>query len=223
MGDEETFVRGFKVVAAVVIVAGSIKLLWGWCREQAWPWVGEHRLWAALVAGVIPFVVWGLTRLADLALDLVHSAFDAADSPNWHDSAEAYTLAELEEMTPDEFEQACAALLIRDGFDQVEQVGGAGDLGADVIAWDDDRGKLVVQCKQYAGRVGSQDVQRFNGTARPVHHADIAMMVALNGFTLPAAEFASDQEITLIGRAALEQWAGGAHLLQVIDEVPFAA
>ncbi|WP_309243794.1 restriction endonuclease [Streptomyces sp. CAI-85] len=46
-------------------------------------------------------------------------------------------------------------------------MGGAGDLGADVVAWDDESRKLVLQCKHCARPVGSKEVQTFNGWRAP--------------------------------------------------------
>lgn len=58
-------------------------------------------------------------------------------------------------------------------------VGGSGDLGADVIARAPDGRRIVLQAKRYRdGRsVGSQDVQRFGGTAHTIHGADVAAVV----------------------------------------------
>ncbi|MGW1997611.1 hypothetical protein [Embleya sp. NPDC001921] len=42
-------------------------------------------------------------------------------------------------------------------------------------------------------------------------------MVGLNGFTAPAAEFAADHGIHLVGRAELGEWAHGTHLYALID------
>ncbi|NUU21795.1 MAG: restriction endonuclease [Streptomycetaceae bacterium] len=162
----------------------------------------------------IGWVAGSLLGFADV-LRGDHAAFEDLDEVS-------YQLDDLDTMDPYAFEAACAALLVRDGFDDVEQVGGAGDLGADVIAWDAQGRKVVVQCKQHARPVGSKDVQTFNGTARPEHDADVALIVALNGFTGPARDFAARQNITLVGRGALAHWIDGVHLYDVID-VRFAA
>ena len=48
--------------------------------------------------------------------------------------------------------------------------------------------------------VRSKDIQAFNGTARPSHGADVAIVVGLSGFTNPGTDFALRHGITLIGR-----------------------
>ncbi|MEU9074439.1 restriction endonuclease [Kitasatospora sp. NPDC048538] len=123
----------------------------------------------------------------------------------------------LDAMHPTDFEKACAALLVRDGFTHVQHSGRRGDLGADVIAYDHLGRKVVVQCKHYAKPVGSRDVQTFNGTARPVHHADVPVMVGLNGFTADARALGDHQDLELVGRRTLKRWAHGAHLYAAID------
>ncbi len=69
-------------------------------------------------------------------------------------------------MSPGGFEELIARLLRRDGWLDVRVIGGAGDLGADVIARVPDGRRLVAQCKRYAAHnlVSSTDMQRFLGT-----------------------------------------------------------
>ncbi|MEW2490930.1 restriction endonuclease, partial [Streptomyces sp. NPDC048411] len=87
-----------------------------------------------------------------------------------------------------EFEEYIAELCRRDGCTDVQRVGGAGDLGADVIGRLPDGRKIVIQCKRYAKHrtVGSRDIQTFNGTARAEHGADVPLFVASCVFTDPA-------------------------------------
>ncbi|MFE5770722.1 restriction endonuclease [Streptomyces sp. NPDC056485] len=104
-----------------------------------------------------------------------------------------------------------AALLERDGFEQVHIPGGPGDLGADVVAWSPDGRKVVVQCKHYTdGRVSSPDVQRFGGTYRVIHKADVGVVVTTTGFTPAAMDFAAQAGIALIDGAQLRSWRGGS-------------
>ncbi|WP_190177402.1 restriction endonuclease [Streptomyces naganishii] len=114
-------------------------------------------------------------------------------------------------LDPDEFEQAVAVLCERDGCAGVEVVGGAGDLGADVLAVAPDGRRVVIQCKRYAEghRVGSQDLQRFGGTCYTVHEADVAALVTTSDFTAPAVEYAAQCGILCLDRAALQAWSDG--------------
>ncbi|MEV4948940.1 restriction endonuclease [Streptomyces sp. NPDC053755] len=115
-------------------------------------------------------------------------------------------------MDPDTFEQAVAALCARDGCRDVEVVGGAGDLGADVIATAPDGRRVVIQCKRYGpiNKVGSQDVQRFGGTCFAVHGAAVAAVVTTGGFTQPAAEYAEQCGILCFDHEDLAAWSEGS-------------
>ncbi|MFI1376656.1 restriction endonuclease [Streptomyces longwoodensis] len=112
---------------------------------------------------------------------------------------------------PYEFEEEIAALCTRDGCTGAEVVGGAGDLGADVVAWTPDGRRLVIQCKRYCegNKVGSQDLQRFGGTCFTVHEADLAVVVTTSDFTLPALEYAEQCGILCVGEDALRGWMAG--------------
>ncbi|MBW8093716.1 restriction endonuclease [Streptomyces hygroscopicus subsp. hygroscopicus] len=120
-------------------------------------------------------------------------------------------LAEVgfEAMSAEEFEQAVADLCRRDGCRAAEVVGGAGDLGADVLAVTQDGQRLVIQCKRYdaAHKVGSQDLQRFGGTCFAVHDAHIAAVVTTSEFTEPALEYAAQCGILCLDGQALATWA----------------
>lgn len=115
-------------------------------------------------------------------------------------------------LDPYAFEEAVAELCRRDGCRDVERVGGAGDLGADVLATAPDGRRLVVQCKRYgpANKVGSQDLQRFGGTCFAVHGADAAIVVTTGEFTAPAAEYAAACGILCVDADALAGWSEGA-------------
>ncbi|MFF3171857.1 restriction endonuclease [Streptomyces sp. NPDC057900] len=116
-----------------------------------------------------------------------------------------------EPLDADGFEDAIAALCERDGCFDVRVVGGAGDLGADVIAIAPDGRRLVVQCKYYGpdNKVGSQDLQRFGGTCYAVHEAEIALCVTTSAYTTPALEYAEQCAILCVDGEALAAWNDG--------------
>ncbi|MEU3554229.1 restriction endonuclease [Streptomyces fragilis] len=123
-------------------------------------------------------------------------------------------LPDYDAMDADEFEQAVAELCERDGCTGVEVVGGAGDLGADVLAVTPDGRRVVLQCKRYSAtnKVGSQDLQRFGGTCFTVHEAHVAALVTTSDFTAPALEYAEQCGILCVDREALLAWTLGAAL-----------
>ncbi|OQD52023.1 restriction endonuclease [Streptomyces phaeoluteigriseus] len=148
------------------------------------------------------------SAVADVEQTLVIETADAADA------ADATDVTDYEALDPDEFEQAIAGLCARDGCADVEVVGGAGDLGADVIAVAPDGRRLVLQCKRYAAdhKVGSQDVQRFGGTCFTVHEADVAVVVTTSDFTAPATEYATQCGILCVDGEGLRAWETGTGL-----------
>ncbi|MET9650785.1 restriction endonuclease [Streptomyces sp. NPDC006460] len=149
----------------------------------------------------------------------VRGRLSAPPAEPW-DAADAYvtTAPDVPDVGPealdhaavdaDGFEHTIAALCVRDGCSAVEVVGGAGDLGADVIATTADGRRVVVQCKHYAdhNRVGSQDLQRFGGTCFTVHEADVAVVVTTSSFTAPAMEYAATCGIVCVDGDALTAW-----------------
>ncbi|MEV7924083.1 restriction endonuclease [Kitasatospora sp. NPDC088779] len=114
-------------------------------------------------------------------------------------------------MTPKAFEHALADLCRRDGCTKVTVVGGTGDLAADVLATTPSGQRLLIQAKRYGPRtsVGSQDVQKVNGTYRDVHRCDLAAVVTTSSFTKAAAAFCANVGIHAIDRRALALWAEG--------------
>ncbi|MGM1077262.1 restriction endonuclease [Streptomyces sp. H28] len=73
--------------------------------------------------------------------------------------------------------------------------------------------------KKYAPHrsVSSQDMQRFVGTARPEHGADVALFVTTcRTFTKAALGLAVRQDIVALHRDLLGAWVKGAHLETLI-------
>ncbi|MFJ2567269.1 restriction endonuclease [Streptomyces sp. NPDC094154] len=122
-----------------------------------------------------------------------------------HTGARAYAGRQLE--------QRVAQLLERDGFTAVQVTGAPGDLGADVIALTAGGRQVVVQCKNYAHRrVSSPELQRFGGTFRAVHDADVGLVVTTTDFTRAAAEYAQQVGILIMDGCDLRQWSQGTPL-----------
>ncbi|MGW0611442.1 restriction endonuclease [Streptomyces sp. NPDC002788] len=205
----------FVFLAVVVIVLGlaARTLTDAVERRPAWMFV----LIAVGVAGLL-----GLRRRLHLrraarraAAALDEAAREAADAleapPIPRQRPVDEVVVDYDALTPEEFEEAIAALCERDGCSAVDVVGGAGDLGADVLAVTPDGRRIVVQCKHYgeSHRVGSQDLQRFGGTCFTVHEADVAVLVTTSDFTAPAVEYAEQCGIVCVDRETLGAWTDG--------------
>jgi restriction system protein len=111
-------------------------------------------------------------------------------------------------MTWQEFEHALADLCRRDGCTNVQVVGGSGDHAADVIANTPDGRRIVIQAKRFGAKtVGSEDVQKVNGTYRDFHHAQLAAIVTTSRFTKAALADARHVGIRAFDGAKLASWA----------------
>lgn len=128
-------------------------------------------------------------------------------------------------LSPRGFEELASTLLQRDGFDVLQRHGGAGDRGADVIAVAPTGEKLVAQCKLIttARRVDVGVLYGLNGTARPVHGADLVVAITSSEFTNPAQKFAREQQMVLLDRRVLVRWATWGENLQEILGIGEAA
>ncbi|MFH9016676.1 restriction endonuclease [Streptomyces sp. NPDC017943] len=137
-----------------------------------------------------------------------------------------YGLAQLDALAHRQFEHAIRDLMYRDGCADAVQVGGQGDLGADVKATDPFGRRWVIQCKHrrngnQGAAVGTPELQVLNGTGRPVHKADVVVMVTNGRITQPGRAFARQQRLHLVDRQVLAQWAAGSRpLWELLSAVP---
>ncbi|MEU8851840.1 restriction endonuclease [Streptomyces sp. NPDC048564] len=123
-------------------------------------------------------------------------------------------MAAMDAMHGRTFEHHIAKLLRRDGCTNVVVQGGHGDRGVDIIALTADGRRLVAQCKRFAPylNITSPDVQRFVGSAKVLHSAEVALFVATCPFTPEALSIASEAGITAVHRGVLEEWSAGEPL-----------
>ncbi len=176
----------------------------------AHPWVPVALLLAAAAAGV----VWAHRRRETARRDRVR------------ERGLRYALPQIDALHHRQFEEAVRDLMRRDGCPGAVRVGGAGDNGADVKATDPFGRLWVIQCKHrragLAGSaVGTPDLHVLNGTGRPVHKGDVVVLVTNGRFTSNAVAFARSQELHLVDRQLLAQWAAGSTpLWRLLGVVP---
>ncbi|MET9760132.1 restriction endonuclease, partial [Streptomyces sp. NPDC006372] len=137
-----------------------------------------------------------------------------------------YGLSQMDALHHAKFEEAVRDLMRRDGCQDAQRVGGGGDLGADVKATDPLGRRWVIQRKHRrngarGSAVGTPDLQVLNGTARPVHGADVAVIVTNGRVTGPATDFAKQQRLHVVDRQTLAVWASGSRpLWELLRAVP---
>ena len=102
---------------------------------------------------------------------------------------------DITRLTPSEFEHYCADILKKNGW-EVMVNGKSGDQGVDVLA--EKYGKTVaIQCKLYSSPIGNSAVQEvFSGMHH--YHADYALVVSNQSFTLSARQLASTTGVALM-------------------------
>ena len=94
-----------------------------------------------------------------------------------------------------DFEKEFARMLEGRGY-RVSHVGGPGDSGVDLLL-DTKKGRVIVQCKAHAGRIGPAAVRDLFGSL--LHNgAREAWLVSVEGFSSAAREFAAGKPIRLL-------------------------
>ncbi len=176
------------------VVGGMIAVYW---LQLAVEWISQHRIWAALI-GIV------LLSITAAVVKIVVSTRRAAAA---RQAALERSISHTDDMTGPQFEQWVARLLTRSGFTEVQVRGGAGDLGADIIAVSPVGHRVVIQCKRHRRNISSPEIQKFAGTCRSIHKAEIPVIVTTAGFSQPARDLAAQLGIVLIDRDQLAAWA----------------
>jgi restriction system protein len=113
------------------------------------------------------------------------------------------TLENLKAMSPKEFEYTTAEILRRLGYKDVKVIGGSGDLGVDILAYNKDGKKVAVQCKKYISKkVTSPELQSFIGMMITEYKADKGLYVTTSYYTRDAYHLAMKH------KDKLEIWTG---------------
>lgn len=104
-------------------------------------------------------------------------------------------LEDLIALSPQAFEAVVAELFETHGY-RVELVGGTSDHGVDIVMWNAQGEKWIVQCKRYSGSVGEPVVRDLYGTM--LHEeAQGAFLMTTGSFTHKASSWAVGKPIIL--------------------------
>ncbi|WP_242578458.1 restriction endonuclease [Streptomyces sp. MST-110588] len=178
-------------------------------------WLLAH-LWVLALVGVLAALTAG---------GYVHRARQRAAWDRVRRQALRLRPAQLDALDHRDFETAVRDLMRRDGC-RAERLGGAGDDACDVKATDPLGRVWAVQCKHRRDglrgqAVGTGVLQQVNGTAKPVHRADVAVVVTNGRFSSKAIPWGHRHGIHLVDRAVLVEWAGGSRpLWEILDRLP---
>lgn len=106
-----------------------------------------------------------------------------------------------------DFEILVQSLLKEDGYENVIKMGGAGDLGVDIIASKRQQDRLlhyIFQCKRWASNVGSDPIQRLYAE-RMRRGLDYAVCVTTSSYTKDGKKVAMDLEVEIADGKQLMQ------------------
>ncbi|RMD66038.1 restriction endonuclease [Candidatus Pacearchaeota archaeon] len=112
---------------------------------------------------------------------------------------------DLADLSPIEFEEMVVELFNLLGH-KAKRTGRSSDHGVDVVVKAQNGEKWIVQCKRWRKPVGENVVRDFYGTLQH-EKASQGMIVAANGFSKPAKEWAKGKPISLIsGDEFVQMW-----------------
>lgn len=110
--------------------------------------------------------------------------------------------------TPERFEELCGWRLQMDGLKPVRIGGGPNDEGADNILTAPDGRNFVAQIKHTT--IGATQpvsvLHQFNGTAEPLHHADVKLFITNGSVTASGRDFAKRVGIHVFERFSVQRW-----------------
>ncbi|WP_217240858.1 restriction endonuclease [Streptomyces sp. AC555_RSS877] len=120
----------------------------------------------------------------------------------------------VESLSPSEFAEMAAALVLRDGFATARVVDGPGDMGVDVIATTPDGRTIGFQCKKYGDQRRSVDSSALMQLHPRLHSAIDEFVLITNGsFSALARRFAQAHRIHTIDGETLRRWWSGTESL----------
>ena len=104
-----------------------------------------------------------------------------------------------------DFEVLVQGLLQDEGYENVVRMGGAGDLGVDIMATKRQHDRLIhyiFQCKRWVSNVGSDPIQRLYAE-RERRGLDYAVCITTSDYTKDGKMVAADLNIDMVDGSAL--------------------
>ena len=104
-----------------------------------------------------------------------------------------------------DFELLVQSLLKAEGYENVIKIGGAGDLGVDIIACKKHANKLIhyiFQCKRWASKVGSNPIQRLYAE-RMRRGLDYSICITTSDYTKDGKKVALDLNVEMVNGSEL--------------------
>ena len=134
-------------------------------------------------------------RDADWCLNIFNNFSDKESDDN----------VSLDYLSGEEFEEACAKILNKNGFKNIQLTPKSGDYGGDILA-EKDQIKYVIQCKRYNSSIGVSAVQEVIAS-RTIYKCHVGVVLTNNYFTKAAEKLADENNIILWNRDYLNKMA----------------
>ncbi len=113
----------------------------------------------------------------------------------------SFETCDFDELTGEEFEEYCAYVLEKAGFENVEITKGSADRGIDILAEKDDI-TYAIQCKCYGTNIGNHAIQEaYSG--KGIYDTDVAVVLTNSYFTRQAIEDAKKLHVHMWDRDKL--------------------
>ena len=109
----------------------------------------------------------------------------------------------VDQMEGHDFEEFCADLLRKDGYEDVEVTPGSGDQGIDIIAYKH-KVKYGIQCKRYESDIGNKAVQEAYAGAK-YYNCHVPVVLTNQHFTESAIDLAGKTNVLLWDRDELNR------------------
>lgn len=109
----------------------------------------------------------------------------------------------VDQMEGHDFEEFCADLLRKDGYEDVEVTPGSGDQGIDIIAYKH-KVKYGIQCKRYTSDIGNKAVQEAYAGAK-YYDCHVPVVLTNQHFTESAIDLAGKTNVLLWDRDELNR------------------
>lgn len=130
------------------------------------------------------------------------------DSQNTH---QQITIEDVDWMDGHDFEEWCADLLLKTGYDEASVTKGSGDQGIDIVAVKDGI-RYAIQCKCYSSNLGNKPVQEAYA-GKEMYDCQVAAVMTNQHFTVGAKELAEKTRVLLWDREKLKEMIADANTL----------
>lgn len=120
-----------------------------------------------------------------------------------HNLKQPFNMQLIDTMTGTEFENFCAHILEKNGYQVVTQTKATGDQGVDIIAKKDNI-KYAIQCKRYKNPVGNHSVMEVC-SGKIYYGCNIGVVMTNSTFTPQAVEHAKKTGILLWDRESIKK------------------